>query len=36
MLITVFKSRHGGLLLKSKNYDGLFKKVEDMEIKGDI
>lgn len=32
MLITVFKSRHGMVYIKSKNYDGLFKKVEDMEI----
>lgn len=32
MLITVFKSRHGMVYVKSKNYDGLFKKVEDMEI----
>lgn len=32
MLITVFKSRHGMVYVKSKNYDGLFKKVDDMEI----
>ena len=32
MLITIFKSRHGMVYVKSKNYDGLFKKVDDMEI----
>lgn len=32
MLVTVFKSRHGMVYVKSRNYDGLFKKVDDMEI----
>ena len=32
MLVTIFKSRHGMVYVKSKNYDGLFKKVDDMEI----
>ena len=32
MLITIFKSRHGIVYVKSKNFDGLFKKVDDMEI----
>lgn len=32
MLVTIFKSRHGMVYIKSKNYDGLFKKVDDMEI----
>lgn len=32
MLISVFKSRNGLVFVKPKNYDGLFKKVEDMEI----
>ena len=32
MLVTVFSSRTGLIYVKPKNYDGLFKKVDDMEI----
>lgn len=32
MLVHVFKSRNGLVFVKPKNYDGLFKKVDDMEI----
>jgi hypothetical protein len=32
MLVTIFSSRDGLIYVKPKNYDGLFKKVDDMEI----